>query len=344
MPIGYSNLDPSLQSKLQAPDVGQIYYVVDSDFRTAAQGWSQVDRTGPLDLYEARKAGKGGTQYVYRTGDYTSDAVCLQSGIDAMVDFRGDTLFFTPGNPSIATALVINVPDARWLGAPVSYPTLAKTTLTAAVAAAFGITAAADRMEFGYLQFVPLTAATMFDAAALTGLHVHDTFYNADGIAASTATINWVLATAAEFATFESNYVWVDGAQGPWIRCAGIVKGLRVADFQIFLEAGTWAAAIDLAGVGAADYDVGPGSISGGGTALTSLVTVADKTKDTTHGYTHGVRSSTVGPAATALSVAVNAAEADIVDCWRAVATDTASPNFTSGGVITWESGVPFTG
>lgn len=343
MAVGWSNLDPFVSAQIN-PGVAQTFYLVDSDFRTAAQGWSQADRTGPLDLYEARKSGRGGTQYVYRTGDYTSDAVAVQAAIDGMVDFRGDALFFTPGNPSIATALVIDVPDARWLGPPVSHPTLAKATLTAAVAAAFGVTAAADRMEVGYLQFVPLTAATMFDVAALTGLHVHDTFYNADGIGASTATINWVLATSTEFATFERNYIWVDAAQGPWVRAAGIIKGLKVSDFQIFLEAGTWAVAIDLAGVGAASFDIGPGSISGVGTALTSLVTVADKTVNTTHGYVHGVQSSTVGPAAGSLCVAVNAAEADIVDCWRGVATDAVQPTFTSGTAIMWESGVPFTG
>ena len=59
-------------------DYGQVFYAVDSDYRTAAQGWSRPDRTGPLDLYEVRKAGRGGVQYVRRTGDSTSDAVAYR--------------------------------------------------------------------------------------------------------------------------------------------------------------------------------------------------------------------------------------------------------------------------
>ena len=332
--------------KAAYPDFGQIHYMVDSDYRTAAQGWSRADRTGPLDLYEARKAGSGGIQYVFRTADYTSDAVALQAANDALVDFRGDTIMFTPGAYSIATAQVIDVPDARWLGPPVSHPSIARASLTAAVAAAFAPTAAADRMEIGFLQLIPLTAATMFDAAAVSGLHVHDTFYNTDGIAASTATIGFILATTSEFATFERNYVWVDAAQGPWIRSAGIMKGLNINDFQIYVEAGTWAVAINLAGVGAAAVDIGPGSISGTGTAaLTSLVTAADKTVDDSNGFVHGIRASTHGPAAGSLAVpTTDVATLDLTDCWLAVVVDAAQPTFTSGGNISWESGVPYTG
>ena len=328
------------------PDFGQVHYMVDSDYRTAAQGWSRADRTGPLDLYEAKKAGRGGVQYVYRTGDYTSDAVALQAANDQLVDFRGDAIYFTPGAYSIATALVIDVPDARWLGSPVSHPTLARASLTAAVAAAFGPTAAADRMEIAYLQMVPLTAGTMWDFGAVAGLNMHDNFYNADGITANTATIFVVLATAAEFATFKNDYVWVDGAQGPWIRTAGIMKGLRVSDFQLFVEAGTWAVAINAAGVGATSVDVGPGNISGTGTAaLTSLMTLAYKTVDDSNGHVHGIRASTHGPAAGSLVVpTTDVATIDLSDCWLSVVADQAQPTFTSGGNISWESGVPYTG
>src|SRR3970282_254331 len=126
------------------PDFGQVYYMVDSDYRTAAQGWSKADRTGPLDLYEARKSSAGSGQYVSRTADYTSDAVAIQAAIDAQVDYRGDALLFTSGNYSVATALALNVPDSRWLGRQNRYPTTASATITAAVAAALAIDA--DRM------------------------------------------------------------------------------------------------------------------------------------------------------------------------------------------------------
>ena len=343
MGVGLSYAEVGLLSHPH-PTFGQTFYMVDSDYRTAAQGWSQADRTGPLDLYEARKAGHGGVQYVYRTEDYTDDTVALQAANDALVDFRGDALIFTPGAYSLVAAVTVDVPDARWLGPFVSHPTVARASITATVANQLAIGATADRMEFGYLEFIPLTAATMFDLAAVDKLHVHDCFHNADGIAASTATIFWAPATSVQHMMFERNYVWIDAAQGPWINCEGITKGLVVNDFVIVVEAGTWAAAIDFEGIGACNFSVGPGIITGNGTALTSLVTVADKTVDTTHGMVVGIRASTVGPAAGSLAVGTAAAEVDIVDCWRAVATDTAQPTFTSGGNISWESGVPYTG
>ena len=339
MPIKIKNLSGSVQSLLQ-PDIGQVIYVVDSDYRTDVQGWSQADGTGPLDLYKERNPGK-----VFRTGDYTSDALCIQDAIDNMVDFRGDTLYFTPGAYSVGTALAINVPDARWLGPTVSHPTLARASLTATVDLAFAPTAASDRFELGNLQLVPLTAGTMWDCAALSGFHGHDLFLNWDGIAASTSTVGFVFATTAEFINFDNIYAWVDGAQGPLVRAAGIIKGLKVSNLQVFLEAGTYATALDLAGVGIAHFDVGPVSITGGGTAMTSLITLADKTTDSSSGYVHNVRSSSKGPAAGSLAVpTTDTTTVDIVDCWRAVAVDTAQPTFTSGANITWESGVPYTG
>jgi len=345
MGVGLSHAEVGL-IRPPVPDFGQVFYVVDSDYRTAAQGWSQADRTGPLDLYEARKAGRGGVQYVYRTGDYSSDAVALQAAIDGQVDFRGDTLYFTPGAYSIATALVADVPDARWLGPPVSHPSLARASLTAAVAAAIAPSAAADRMEIGYLRLVPQTAQTMFNIGVITGLHVHDVFLNTDGITASTATIYFILATASEFASFERLYIWNDAAQGPLIRTAGIMKGLTIRDFEIFAEAGTWATVVDLAGVGATSFNIGPGVVSGtAAAAVTTLVTIANKTVDDSNGFVHGVRCSTHGPAAGSMvTLTTDVATADITDCWLAVVADAAQPTFTSGGNISWESGVPYTG
>lgn len=329
----------------QYPDFGQVYYMVDSDYRTAAQGWSQGDRTGPLDLYEARKAGPGGAQYVFRTGDYTTDAVALQTAIDTQVDFRGDALVFTPGNYSIATAQTIDVPDARWLGPPVSHPALARSTLTAAVAAAFAPSAAADRMEIGYLRMVPLTAGTMWNCGALTGLDVHDVFYNSDGIAANTATIYFVLATATEFASFRRSYIWNDAAQGPWIQATNIIKGLSISDFEIYQEAGSWATVLDFLGVGTFHAIVRNGYIGGALTAVTTLATIADKTSDIPMLFLSGIRSTSIGPAAgTLVTPTTDAGTAALTDCWRGVVIDTAQPTFTSGANITWESGVPYTG
>ena len=336
-------------NKTLGMEIGHTHYMIDSNFRTVAQGWSRADGTGPLDLWAAKNPG-----YVFYTpgqvdGSVQSggtDAAAIQAAIDAMVDFRGDALFFTPGTYTPATALVINVPDARWLGPAVSNPVCARASLVAGVAAAFAPTTAADRMEVGYLRFVPLTGATMWDSAAVVGLHVHDTFYDTDGIAVDILTVGFVLATTSEHCVFERSRVWVDAAQGPWIRSAGIIKGLNVNGFQLYIEAGTWASAINLAGVGAAAVDIGPGNISGtGAAALTNLVLVADKTVDDSNGFVHGIRSSTHGPTAAALgALTVDVATLDVGDSWLAVVLDQAQPTFTSGGAISWESGVPYTG
>lgn len=327
-----------VKSLLEEP--GQTHYIVDSDYRTVAQGWARADGTGPIDLWAARNPG-----YVYRTTDYTSDAVALQAAVDSMVDFRADTLFSPPGNLSVAAAVNFDVPDMRLLGPTKSYPSANSAIFTAAVASAFTFTGAADRIEVGHLQFVPLTAAVCIDLAALSGADFHDNFYNLDGIAANVATIMIQAAASFEFLTVRNSYVWCDAAQGPWINCAGAFKGLTVSDFEIYLEAGTWAAAIDFEGVGTISWRVGPGWIYGtGGAALTSLVTQADKTQATSHGGCVGIRASTVGPAAGSLSVAaVTAAEADIVDCWRSVATDTVPPAHNAVTTDT-QSGTPYTG
>jgi len=101
------------RTKDQFLDFGEVHYMVDSDYRTQAQGWSRADRTGPLDLYLARANAQ--FQYVFRTADYSSDAVAIQAANDALIDFRGDVLLFTPGAYSVATALTIDVRDLHQL-------------------------------------------------------------------------------------------------------------------------------------------------------------------------------------------------------------------------------------
>jgi len=338
--MAMNKFGPKVDGRL-SPEIGQYFYMVDSNYRTGDQGWSRPDGTGPLDLWNARQpAGSNETRVFYtpeagnQSTAYATQAAAAQAAIDVMIDFRGDTLFWTPGNYNIATALAINVPDARWIGPTVSHPVCARTILTAGVAAAFAPTGAADRMEIAYLQMVPLTAATMWDFAAVSGLHMHHNFYNADGITANVATIFVGLATTSEFCQFTDSYVWVDGAQGPWITSAGIIKGLTIHDFELYLEAGTWASAIDMLGVGASDCHIYNGFVTGGGTALTALVTIADKTKDTTHGMVHDIVCSTVGPAATALVATTGAdAELDHGNNWLVRADATALAATTSAAI-----------
>ena len=198
MPVGFQNLSASVKNLINGnyPDIGQIHYLVDSNFRTYAQGWSRADGTGPINLYDEQNPG-----YVfYAPGaqpsgvTYSTDRNAVQGAIDAMVDFRGDTLFFTPGALSIATtALAFNVPNARYLGPPVRNPRRTAVTITDAIG---DNTVSVDNNEFAFIRFVPLTAQNWFQLAnGADGGYIHDCFYDADGITASTSTE--FIATAA---------------------------------------------------------------------------------------------------------------------------------------------------
>lgn len=302
------------------PDFGQVFYMVDSDYRTAAQGWSRPDRTGPLDLYEARKSSAGSGQYVFRTGDYSSDAVAIQAAVDAQVDYRGDALFFTPGAYSVATVLDLDVPDSRWLGRQNRYPTQASATITAAVAAALAV--AADRMEFGFLRLVPLTASHIMAVAdGSDNLHMHNFFYDSTGIAADTATQLILAAGTMDNSCLEDFVFYTDAAAGPLVELDGTVQALLIRRFVHFHQAGTLACSLlDVDGAGTTGVRIhdGQGQIGGGG-AVTSLFEHADMTSNATnisvsrfYGSVGYAAAATLTPAASA------AAEADYADSWLA--------------------------
>jgi hypothetical protein len=320
MPVGFRNLSGQVQGLLNRPypDIGQTFYVVDSNYRTAAQGWSKSDGTGPLELYDKRNPG-----YVFRTGDYSTDGVCIQAAIDAMVDFRGDALYFTPGAYSIAaTALAVNVPDARWLGSPVSCPMSARASITAAVAAAIGLTAAADRMEFAFLKFIPLTASHIFGiATGAEGLHFHNFYYDATGIAANVATQMVLAAGTMDNSAFTDFVFRTDAAQGPLIELDGLVRSLLIARFQHFHQVGTLATSLlQVDDAGSTGITVGPGHGQIGGTGgVDHMIEHADMTSNATN-ITIRQFTGSVGYCtnATLIDAASAAAEADYVDSWIA--------------------------
>ena len=281
MPIGIQSIDGYLKGIMRGPypDIGQTYYVVDSDFRTQAQGWTRPDRTGPLDLLEARRPGAGGIQYVYRTGDYTTDRACLQDANDNMVDFRGDAMFFCPGNLSIATtAVTVDVPGARWLGRPVAHPAQAYTTITDAVGSGMALSAVADDMEIAFLRFVPLTATVNVNVTgAANGGYVHHCFWDSLGIAASTATGFMNFAGAAQNWWIDNMYWLTDGAQGPLIAVNGAVNFMEISNFRHYHSAGTLVSSLlDILAAGASGFRIrnGTGTIAGTTAAVTNLMTV----------------------------------------------------------------------
>lgn len=314
------NLKNLTDIQVLPPEVGLIHYVVDADYRTPAQGWSKGDRTGPLDLYAERNE----NQVFYTSGGPfagsnvgSSDANAIQKAIDAAVDFRGDTILLTPGSYSIGTVLSVDCPDLRILGPYASAPERARTTVTAAVAAAINITAAAKRVELGWLRLVPLTASHMLDVSDGANFqHWHDFYYDSDGITANTGTQLCLVAGAMNHSVIEKFVMHTDGAQGPLVETDGVIENLTIQHFRHYHNAGTNAISLlDIDGDGGGPFYVGHGRglITGGG-AVTAMITIVDQTVNTVCGLVEDFMGAVGYSTATGLvTVAGTGAEFNIM-------------------------------
>lgn len=245
MSVGYGNLDTYVKGLVNGnyPDIGQVHYLVDSNFRTVAQGWSRADGTGPLDLYAARQAGRGGIQYVYRTGDYNTDTLAMQAAIDAVVDFRGDIVFLTPGSYNPLTSVLVDGQSMRLLGPPVRNQRRTRVTITSVGGATntLDISSGVDDVELGFFRLVPLTAGNSLRYNASDGLYVHNIFWDANGVAASTSTQGFVSVTASSlYPEFRDNYFFVDAAQGDAMEIT-LTDNLVATGNSFVSDAGTWA-------------------------------------------------------------------------------------------------------
>lgn len=312
---------PNLKDIMGTQGFGETYYLVDSDLRTNVQGWTQADGTGPLDLYNERSNNRvfytpGGTT----TPSGATDAAAMQVAIDQMVDFRGDTLFFLPGTYTPAAALVIDVPNARWMAQPRSRAHTA--SLVAGVDAAFTCTAAADNMDVSYLRMVPLTAGVMWSLpAAVDNFDVHDFTYDARGITASTSTI-FLKHTGACLATSVRNFVGrTNTALGPLVQSAGASLQGEINGFAWFHTANTLVTLLyeTISGAaGASGWMVGNGHVQiGAGGVITNLGAQIDMTAAGTNATLVNITTSVAGAtAALGWEAATGlAGEGDIVRC-----------------------------
>ena len=233
-------------------NVGRTLYVVDSDYRTVAQGWSN-GITGPLDLINQRNPG---TVYYTPGGittQYATDAAAIQGAVDGCTDFRGDKILLTPGAYSVATAVSIDVPGVRLCGSRPSFsgpvhPKRSVTTVTGAVASAFTLTAAADDIELANMKIIPLTAAKFLDVTAgADRAHLHHLFYDATGVAASTST-EFCNAAAANDWLVEQCSFYVDAAQGDAFTLASPLRWVfQDNDFLVGLTTVAWASVFTFA-------------------------------------------------------------------------------------------------
>ena len=305
-------------------DIGQYFYMVDSNYRTAAQGWSRADGTGPLDLWQARQPhGDQRVFYTPETGNqgtvYATQAAAVQAAVDAMIDFRGDTLYWTPGDYNIATAVIVNVPYGRWLGREYRSPQygcapgVRNTTITCGVTNALTASTAnaVDGWELGYIRFVPITAdeSTLISAAQVN-LYWHDFMVDFHGVAENAATTFQLWSGAVNFSCWENFTSLVDEAQGPLLDISATpVRQNRFGSFLIMVDevgAAYLNGLIDvLTGGDLTSCDIGPGLIMvGADVASTSMTNLIDSQDDMAGGNVvgiHHVISTGAGPGATAL-------------------------------------------
>lgn len=325
-------------------DFGQIHYLVDSDFRTAQQGWSRADRTGPLDLYAARQSATGGVQYVFRTGDFASDAATIQAGIDAAIDFRGDTIMFTNGQYTPTTAVTIDVADLRLLGRPVAHPNQCGATITCGVASALTFAAAADRVELGFLRIVPITAAAGVTIAAASDAHYwHDFFMDAAGVATSATTVPISLVGTSNNSVFTSFRYVTDTQHAAMIVTTLDPGTLTISDFSHYhIAAGAGALAISildatLATTAAAERIVirkGRGYALAGGT-VTALSKLGNNGTNTVNVVIEDFIGSVGYSTATGLNNNGGAAaEANLINCWLGTDEATAGAAAVTGYVL----------
>lgn len=307
--------------KSQLMDPGQVHYLVDSDFRTVAQGWARPDGTGPLDLWAHRNPG-----YVYRTGEYANDRTAMQAAIDAMVDFRGDTLFFPPASLSLGTtALAFDVPNARYLGPKVSNPKSSRVILTDTLG---DHVLSVDDVEFAYLTFVPLTAQNWFSVSdgADRG-YVHNCYYNALGVAASTST-EWfnAAATTVDWEVADCDTI-VDAAQGDLFTIAAAVRW-KWYNMKMYVRGGTWASIFTFTGASRGNLaDLLHTIADGGSSLITNVFTGATGANMLTASrvYMHGTATPTAGNIETGFDGTTGI---DIAECYRT------SDETVAGGVL----------
>ncbi len=208
-------------------DIARTFYVVDTDFRTFAQ------RNVGSVFYTP-----GGTT----TASGGTDAAAIQAAVNACVDYRGDKVMYTPGAYEIGTALSLDVPNLRLMGPKRGHPKANVVNVTATVASAYSLTAAALNVEIAHHRIVPLTAAKFMDvtAAANRG-HLHHLWYDATGVAASTST-EFCNAAACNDWLVEDCSFYVDAAQGDAFTLASPLRWVwQDCDFTVGLTTVAWA-------------------------------------------------------------------------------------------------------
>ena len=313
------------------PDFGQVHYVVDTAFRTQAQGWTRADRTGPLDLLEARRA-PSGVQYVFRSGDYANSAACLQAANDAMVPYRGDVLFFTPCSLTVTAPVNVTCQDARWLSRPVVRPG-SHASIICGTNLAISLPIGANNIEIAYLRLVPNVTSPCVNIVDAAYGYMHNVFSDmqASATIALTSRLFQITGTSSGLANdwlFDNIYHLTSGPQGPM----GVVTGTTAVANGLILKDITHRHGVSTLAIGLLDIGCtlshgilvqgGAGYVTGVTSIVTTVVNVTNMTNNL--GCVHAVNwRSAIGYAlvSTFFTLAGATAEASLANCIIGITT-----------------------
>lgn len=157
----------------------------------------------------------------------------------------GDVIVLLPGTHTPSASIAANVAGVTMMGLPSGAGNFLKPKATiAAVTGDQNCNVTAADIEFGFINWIPVTADTAVDLTAdADRLHMHHCSFDFATPAASTGTIGIEALGAASNVLIDNCYWECDGAQGNAIVATALVdSAIQECDFS--LSAGTWASVI----------------------------------------------------------------------------------------------------
>jgi len=157
----------------------------------------------------------------------------------------GDVIVLLPGAHAPTASITADVAGVTMLGLPGGAGNFKRQkTSIGAVTGDQNLNITAADVELAYLHFIPVTADTAIDiSAAGTRVHIHHCSFDLETPVASTGTKAIEYLGAGTHGLIEENYFVSDGAQGEAVATLSATN-LTIRRNEIYLSAGTWAAAI----------------------------------------------------------------------------------------------------
>lgn len=195
-------------------------------------------------------------------------------------DGYDDAIILLPGAHTVTASLAVSKSRLTIMGlegAKRMNPMAQKTSLTTSASDEIA-NVTASHVEIANLALIPVTTKAGIDfSAAATGLYVHDCAIDMYTPAVNTGTQGIAATGAADGVLIEHVRVLSDGAQGAAV-VMGAVTNACLEDCTFENNAGTWAAAVTVAGAGAKSIYIRRNAFYCSGTAMTAGISGADLT------------------------------------------------------------------